>query len=77
MPKPSMQYGRDMTGNIRVRKGWYGSLVLQVEVKNEPNLNTIDKGPTKWVDAKEYDLWRLDWMMQKNGKIPYLSPRNQ
>ena len=77
MPNPDMHYGRRMTGNIRVRKGWYRTLVLQIEVENEGSLNTIDEGPTKWIDAQEHDLWRLDVMMEKKGKIPCLSLKNQ
>ena len=67
MPAPSTHYGRQVTGNYRVRRGWLGRLVLQVEVENPDRLSDV---ATKWIDAIEYDLFPLDWHACKKPYQP-------
>lgn len=47
-----------LTGKLRVRRGWFGKLVLQVEVSLDSRigLHTEYDVKKKWRDAKESDV---------------------
>lgn len=70
MPRPDCHYGRRLTGLYRVRRGFLSRLILQVQVENEDHLSSQG---TKWIDATETDLWRLDAIA---GKLAYQNLRD-
>jgi len=73
MPRPPSQYGRKQTGRFRHIRGWYGNLKLQIEVENE---DVLDGGPDfHWIDAREGDLYQLDYLIQARGEIPTFNAR--
>lgn len=79
MPRMAQAWGRKTTGRVRVRKGWYGTLVLQVQVENEDDFAARSE-PYKWIDARECDLSQLDRDIEtlaQEGTIPQFDPRKE
>jgi hypothetical protein len=67
MPAPSTHYGRDVTGEARFRIGWFGRLILQVEVKDSRD-NALGGDTFRWIDANDHDLYALRYQ-RKNKKM--------
>lgn len=46
------------TGNMRVRRGWFGKMILQIEVHVDSRcgFNTEHHVTTRWRDATEKDV---------------------
>lgn len=74
MPAPTGS--ADLTGATRYRSGWFGGLVLQVEVKfvayYKGRLSPFeDRTPvydTKWRDATTKDIRLLEWLEMKRAR---------
>jgi hypothetical protein len=74
MPRPS---GPIFTGNVRHRVGWFGRLILQVEVMERVNYaDPVEYGRLEayWRDAKSHDIYGLNWVRRDLSKPPINSP---
>jgi hypothetical protein len=74
MPRPS---GPVFTGNVRHRVGWRGKLILQVEVNENTQPDVIDGSTQRymvWRDAKDTDIYGLNWARREADRPPINSP---
>lgn len=65
---------RTLTGRMRVRRGWFGRMVLQVQIVFRGRLNVPGEWVTCWRDATWEDLQELPWFVIGPKGLPLEAP---
>ncbi len=63
---PAPDGATQMTGRMKYRETWRGSLVLQIEVIDHKRLQFGDPCPWYWRDARWRDIRAAKYHMQRN-----------